>query len=257
MAMAARKARVLVVDDHPMMRAGLIQLINQQIDLACCGEAGTAAEAQAAVGRLKPDVVILDLRLKGGDGLELIKSLVSQFAGLRILVLTQYDAPHYVERALRAGALGYVVKEEAAEAVLGAVRAVLAGEVYLTRALAGRVLHTFIGSLPGTPRAGVEQLTDRELHVLQLLGAGFSTRKIATELMLSFKTIETHRENIKRKLGLRGAAELVHFASEWAREGVCLDRRSVTDATGADRAQFPLPSLLTLLPGATIPSGTD
>jgi DNA-binding NarL/FixJ family response regulator len=218
--MSAPKARVLVVDDHPMMRGGLIQLINRQIDLTCCGEAGTVAEAQVAVARLKPDLVILDLRLKGGDGLELIKSLGSQFAGLRILVLSQYDAPHYVERALRAGALGYVVKEQGAEEVLSALRAVLAGEVYLTRALAARLLHSFVGTMPGTPRAGVELLTDRELHVLHLLGAGMSTREIAAELSLSFKTIETHRENIKRKLGLCGAAELIHYASEWGREQV-------------------------------------
>jgi len=220
-----------------MMRGGLIHLINQQIDLTCCGEAGTVAEAQAAVAKLKPDVVILDLRLKGGDGLELIKSLRSQIAGLRILVLSQYESPHYVERALRAGALGYVVKEQAAEEVLSAIRAVLAGEVYLTRALAARLLHTFVGTVPGTPRAGVEQLTDRELHVLHLLGAGLSTRAIAAELKLSFKTIETHRENIKRKLGLRGAAELIHYASDWGREqvsvvpplpaGPCLETQAV------------------------------
>jgi DNA-binding NarL/FixJ family response regulator len=220
MAIAAPKARVLVVDDHPMMRGGLIQLINQQIDLICCGEAGTVAEARVAVASLNPDLVMLDLRLKGGDGLELIKSLRSEFAGLRILVLSQYETPHYVERALRAGALGYVVKEQAAEEVLTAMRTVLAGEVYLTRALAARLLHTFVGALPGTPRAGVEQLTDRELQVLHLLGAGMSTREIAAELSLSFKTIETHRENIKRKLGLRGAAELVHYASDWGREQV-------------------------------------
>ena len=218
--MAALKARILVVDDHPMMRGGLTQLINQQIDLVCCGEAGTVAEGQSAVARLKPDLVLLDLRLKEGDGLELIKALRSQFPGLRMLVLSQYEAPHYVERALRAGALGYVVKDQAAEEVLTAIRTVLAGEVYLTRTLAARLLNTFVGTLPGTPRAGVERLTDRELHVLHLLGAGMSTRKIAIELCLSFKTIETHRENIKRKLGLHGAAELIHYASEWGRERV-------------------------------------
>jgi DNA-binding NarL/FixJ family response regulator len=220
MAMAIPKARVLVVDDHPMMRGGLIQLVNRQSDLTCCGEAGTVAEAQVAVAQLKPDLVLLDLRLKGGDGLELIKSLRSQYAKLRILVLSQFDAPHYAERALRAGALGYVVKEQAAEEVLSAIRTVLAGEVYLTRALAARLLHTFVGTVPGIPRAGVEQLTDRELHVLHLLGSGMSTREVAIELSLSFKTVETHRENIKRKLGLHGAAELIHYASAWGREQV-------------------------------------
>lgn len=203
-----------------MMRGGLIQLINRQIDLTCCGEAATVAEAQSNTASLKPDLVLLDLRLKEGDGLELIKSLRSQFPALRILVLSQYEAPHYVERALRAGAMGYVVKDQAAEEVLSAIRSVLAGEMYLTRTLAARLLNSFIGTSPGAARAGVELLTDRELHVLHMLGGGLSTRKIAVELNLSFKTIETHRENIKRKLGLRGAAELVHYALEWGREQV-------------------------------------
>jgi DNA-binding NarL/FixJ family response regulator len=209
-----------VVDDHPVMRVGLIRLINQQSDLICCGEAGAVVEAHAAVARLKPDLVLLDLQLKGGDGLELIKSLKSQFAGLLILVFSGYDARHYVERALRAGALGYVLKDQAAEEVLSAMRTVLAGGVCVPGALTDRLLHTFVGTVPGTPRMGVELLTDRELHVLHLLGAGMSTRAIAVELSLSFKTIQAHRERIKRKLGLNGAAELIHYASDWGREQV-------------------------------------
>jgi len=137
---------------------------------------------------------------------------------LRILILTQYDAPLYAERALRAGALGYVVKDQAPDEVLNAIRTVLSGEVYLTRAVAGLLLHKLVGGTTKTSRTGVEKLTDRELHVLQLLGAGLSTREIADHLNLSFKTVETHRENIKSKLGLDGAAELIHFANEWARE---------------------------------------
>ncbi len=212
------KARVLVVDDHPVIRDGLIRLIDKQGDLVCCGEAGTVMEAQIAVAKHKPDLVILDLRLKGRDGLELIKSLKSQFANLCILILSQYDAPLYVERALRAGALGYVVKEQAAEEVLIAIRTVLTGQVYLTPVMASLLLHKFVGTPSKAARAGVEQLTDRELHVLQLLGAGKSTREIAAELNLSFKTIEAHRENIKHKLGLQGAAALIHYATEWVRE---------------------------------------
>ena len=209
-----------MVDDHPLVRNGLIRLISNQRDLACCGEAGTVAEAQAAIAKHKPDLVILDLRLKGGDGLELIKSLKSQIPDLPILILSQYDAPLYIERALRAGALGYVIKDQAAEEVLKAIRTVLSGQVYLTRGMAALLLHKFVGSPPQALRSGVEPLTDRELHVLQLLGAGMSTREIAEELNLSFKTIETHRENMKRKLGLRGAAALVHYASEWSREHI-------------------------------------
>jgi DNA-binding NarL/FixJ family response regulator len=228
-ATAASKIRILVVDDHPIVRSGLSRLINQQGDLICCGEAGTPAEAQEAVTRLKPDLVIMDLRLKGGDGLELIKTLKAQIPELSMLVLSQYEAPFYVERALRAGALGYVVKEQAAEELLSAIRSVLAGEVYLTRAMAARLLHTFIGVAPGAPPTGVERLTDRELQVLHLLGAGMSTRKIAAELNLSFKTIETHRENIKRKLGVRDAAGLILYATEWAREQVSLSPQAVKD----------------------------
>ena len=218
------KARILVVDDHPVVRVGLARLINQQNDLTCCGEAASVSEAQMAVAKYRPDLVILDLRLKGGDGLELIKSVKSQFPKMRILILSQYDAFLYVERALRAGALGYVVKEQAAEEVVNAVRTVLAGDVYLTRGMATRLLHNFIEppSLTQTPRVGIESLTDRELHVLRLLGIGMGTRDIANELNLSFKTIESHRENIKHKLGLRGAAELVHYANNWAQEQISL-----------------------------------
>ncbi len=176
------------------------------------------AEAQSAVARHKPDLVILDLRLRGGDGLELIKSLKAQFPSLRILVLSQHDSPMYVERALRAGALGYVAKDHAAAEVLSAIRTVLAGEVYLAGGMGGLLLHRFVGAGAEAARAGVEQLTDRELHVLQSLGDGRSTREIAAELNLSFKTIQTHRENIKRKLGVRRGAELLHYWSEWVRE---------------------------------------
>ena len=212
-----------------MVRDGLIRLIGQQNDLFCCGEAGTVAETQAAVARHKPDLVILDLRLKGGDGLELIKSLKSQFPDLRILILSQYEAPLYVERALRAGALGYVVKEQAADEVLQAIHTVLGGEVYLTRGMASTLLHKFVGPAPRSTPGTVEPLTDRELHVLELLGSGMSTRQIASELNLSFKTIETHRENIKRKLKLRGASALVHYATEWARQRTSLPPSEVRE----------------------------
>jgi len=216
------KATILVVDDHPMVRDGLVRLISQQNDLVCCGEASTVAETQAAVARHKPDLIILDLRLKAQDGLELIKSLKYQYPGLRILILSQYGAPIYVERAMRAGASGYVVKEQAANEVLDAIRSVLAGEIYLTRGMAALLLRKLLVPKPDVANQSAEPLTDRELHVMQLLGGGLSTRDIATELHVSFKTIESHRENIKRKLGLSDAAALIHFATEWAREQVSL-----------------------------------
>jgi DNA-binding NarL/FixJ family response regulator len=212
------KARVLVVDDHPLVREGLIGLLSQQRDFVCCGEAGTAREALTAVMTHKPDIIILDLRLRGADGLELIKSLKSQIPDLKILILSQYDAPMYAERALRAGAMGYVVKEQASEEVLAALRTVLSGQVYVARGIAALLLHKFVGTGPRVAEGGLQRLTDRELHVMQLLGAGLTTRQIAAELNLSFKTIETHRENLKRKLGLQSAAALVHYATNWAQQ---------------------------------------
>ncbi len=221
------KASILIVDDHPMMRAGLIQLIGMQHDLICCGEADTVADAQVAVAKYKPDLVILDLRLKSGDGLELIKSLKAQYADLRILILSQYEAPMYIERALRAGAQGYVVKEQAAGEVLNAIRTVLAGEVYLARGVASMLLHKFVGPAGRSSSGGVARLNDRELHVLELLGAGMSSREIASELRLSFKTVQTHRENIKRKLDLRTASALIHYATQWSRQYVALPQQDI------------------------------
>ena len=197
-----------------MVRDGLIRLIGQQADLVCCGEAATAEETSAAVNELKPDLVVLDLRLKGADGLELIQILKAAHPEIKILMLSQYDAQIYVERAMRAGARGYLIKDQAADEVLQAIRAVLRGEVYLSREMASLLLGALVGDSK-VPNSSVDSLTNRELQVFQLLGAGLSTREIATELKLSFKTIETHRENIKRKLNLRGAAALVHAANKF------------------------------------------
>jgi DNA-binding NarL/FixJ family response regulator len=205
-----------------MVRDGLLQLIAQHRDLVCCGQADSVATAQSAVVANAPDLVILDLRLRGGDGLELIKTLKSQHPKLKILILSQYEAPMYAERALRAGAMGYLVKEQAAEEVLNAIRTVLTGEVYLTRSMAAVLLQKMVGLKADVSRTGIEHLTDRELHVLNMLGAGLSTRQIAEELKLSFKTVETHRENMKRKLGLRTASALVHYASQWGRKQASL-----------------------------------
>jgi DNA-binding NarL/FixJ family response regulator len=216
------RARVLVVDDHPLVREGLAELINRQEDLVCCGQAGSALEAQVAVAEQQPDLVLLDLRLGHADGLELIRLLRNQSAGLRILAVSQLDQAQYAERALRAGARGYVMKEQATGELLSAVRAVLAGEIYLTRGTAALLLHRLVGAPPKAGRAGLKLLTDRELHVLQLLGAGLSTKEIALELKLSFRTVETHRLSIKRKLRLRGAAELRCYACQWSQEQVTL-----------------------------------
>ncbi len=224
-----KKTRILVVDDHPMMRDSLIRLIEKQDDLVCCGEAGSVAETQLLAAKERPDLAILDLRLKQGDGLELIKSLKAQFPELKILVLSQCEGTIYAERALRAGAAGYLDKEQAAHEVLTAIRTVLSGSVYLTRSLSGLLLRNYFGPRKKTQRSDASPLTDRELHVLELLGAGMSTREIAAALNLSIKTIETHRENIKHKLGLRGAAALTRYATEWVRQKTDFDSSSPPD----------------------------
>jgi DNA-binding NarL/FixJ family response regulator len=214
------KAGILVVDDHPIVRQGLADLLDSQDDFFCCASAGDLVNAQAAVVAHKPDLVLLDLRLGQADGLESIKTLKSRFDKLRIVIISQFDETVYAERALRAGAMGYVMKDQAADEVLGAVRTVLGGAVYLSRAMTNRVLNlNFAGKFQ--PRAAaVEKLTDRELHVLQLLGIGTSTRKIATQLHLSIKTVETYREHLKQKLGLSNSTELVHYATRWVEHRV-------------------------------------
>lgn len=208
------KARILLVDDHPLLREALAQLVNRQSDLICCGEAGTRAEAMQAMATLQPDAVVLDLRLKDADGLELIKAFKAQFPQTHILILSQFEETMYAERTLRAGALGYVMKEQTAEEILNALRAVVSGEIHVSPAMTTLMLRKVLAT-KRPPAANVENLTDRELHVLQLLGASKSTRDIAEELHLSVKTIETYREHLKYKLNLHNSAELVQYARRW------------------------------------------
>lgn len=214
------RKRVLVADDHPIVRDGLVQLINQQPDLVCCGQAATQPEVFAAVTTHRPELLVLDLRLKDGDGLELIKSLRSQHPEVPVLVLSQFDEELYAERALRAGALGYVMKEQASKEVVDAMRTVLAGKIYVTPAMTARLLQKAIAAKPPAADASAENLTDRELQVLQCLGTGLSTREIATKMRLSIKTVETYREHLKHKLGLRNAEELVYYARNWAEKNL-------------------------------------
>ena len=209
-----KKACVFVVDDHPLVRSGLSQLINQQDDMVCAAEADCPAEALKSLSLHNPDLLLLDLRLKNSDGLEFIKTLKLQHPSVRILVLSQFDEELYAERVLRAGANGYIMKENATDEVLKAIRTVLAGEIYLTREMTNHLLKKSIASR--LPRSNdVERLTDRELHVLQLLGTGLSTRKTAEQMKLSVKTIETYREHLKYKLDLDSAAALVQYATQW------------------------------------------
>ena len=206
------RARILVVDDHPIFCQGMGDLLNRQSDVVCCGAAGSIPDAEKAIATQKPDLVLLDLRLGQADGLEAIKGLKAQFPNLRILVISQFDESVYAERALRAGASGYVMKEQATEDVLRAIRAALAGQIYVSPKISMMAVQRILEEKPSAHGAGLNTLSDRELHVFKAVGAGKSSKQIAAELNLSIKTIETYREHIKYKLGLSSGAELVSHA---------------------------------------------
>jgi DNA-binding NarL/FixJ family response regulator len=217
---AERKSRIIVVEDHPLLCAGLMQLIGSQPDLACAGVADNTSDAKRLVERGKPDVMLLDLRLKGGDPLELIKSLRVEHPKVKVLVLSQYDELIFAERSLRAGASGYIMKENAANEVMRAVRKVLAGELYFSDRVAAALVQRTLREKPSGSRVGVESLSDREMQVFQLLGGSFSAREIAEQFHLSRKTVETHCEKIKHKLSLHNVAELKQFARKWVAENL-------------------------------------
>jgi DNA-binding NarL/FixJ family response regulator len=210
------KIKVLLVDDHPILRKGLGQLINAESDMLVCGEAEDSPKAFEAVGTLNPDVMVVDISLKGGNGIELIKNVKARYPDLAVLVLSMHDEALYAERALRAGSLGYIMKEEAIEQVLVAIRRVLTGDIFLSDKMKSRMLQ----QLTGTNRSKgvtnpIESLTDRELEVFRMIGEGRSTRQIAGELHLSVRTVEAYREYIKGKLNLKNSTELVQHAFHW------------------------------------------
>jgi DNA-binding NarL/FixJ family response regulator len=203
------KAKILIVDDHPLMRRGLAALIDSEPDLAVCAEAGNRHAALDAIARRAPDLVIVDLLLEGGeDGLDLVKALKVRCPSVPALVLSMHPEAHYGERALRAGARGYITKQQLGEAVLAAIRRVLAGRIYMSEALGADLASRFVGG-DVNPRSPLATLSDRELQVFRLIGEGRRTREIASILHLSPKTIESYREHLKQKLGIDGAPELV------------------------------------------------
>ena len=215
-----RKSRVVIVEDHPVLCDGLKQLINNQLDLTCSGVADNTADAKRLAEQSQPDLMILDLRLKAGDALDFIKTLRTENPELKVLVLSQYDELLFAERALRAGAYGYIMKENATDEVLRAVRKVLSGELYFSERVAAAVVQRTLREKSAPSRTGIERLSDREMQVFQLLGAAYSPREIAEQFHLSRKTIETHCEKIKHKLSLYTAAELKRFARQWAAENL-------------------------------------
>ena len=210
------KRRILIVDDHPMMRQGLALLINNEPDLATCCEAPTAGQALEAVQRQVPDLVLADITLPDKSGLELIKDLRALHSDLKVLVISMHDESLYAERVLRAGGRGYVMKQEGGAKLLEAIRRVLAGQIHVSEKMSSRILEIFSGRRAEGEASPVENLTDREFEVFQLIGQGKGTRQIAEKLHLSVKTVEVHRVNIKAKLRLESASELIRFAVRWA-----------------------------------------
>ena len=214
---AAGRVRILIVDDHPIFRHGLRDLIEEEPDLAVCAEAGDAGEALQLVRTAKPDVAVVDLSLKGGHGLELIEQIGERDARVRMLVCSVQAESHFAERALRAGAMGYLNKQEAADKLVEALRHILRGEIYVSGPMAKRLLHGLVGG-KRSPQNPVESLTNREIEIFQMIGQGLTTKQIARQLHLSHKTIEAHREKIKTKLGLANSIQLSHCAFQWTRD---------------------------------------
>jgi DNA-binding NarL/FixJ family response regulator len=206
---------VLLIDDHPIVRQGLALLIDREGDLSVCGEADGAHSAFHAIQTLRPDIVVLDISLSGPDGLDVLKEIRMKTASLPVLILSMHDESIYAERAMRAGANGYIMKQEATEKVLVAIRRILQGEVYLSDRLTNTMLQQYVRGVSPTKMSPLVSLTDRELEVFRLIGEGHGTRQIADELHLSVKTIESYQAHIKEKLVLRNARELVQHAIEW------------------------------------------
>lgn len=206
------KRRIFVVDDHPIVRQGLAQLINNESDLVVCGQGEDAYQSLRAIREAGPDLALVDVSLKDSDGIELLKELRASMPQLPVLILSMHDESLYAERALRAGARGYIMKQEAPQTLLSAVRKVLAGEVYVSQKMGATLLQRIVGGKrPGT-ELPMDRLTDRELEVFRMIGAGQSVKEIADKLFLSVKTVEAHREHIKEKLNLKSSAELLRFA---------------------------------------------
>ncbi len=212
----SKKVRILLVDDHPIMRRGLAELINLEKDLVVCGEADSIHTALELIKRHEPDVALVDLSLKNESGLELIKDIHARYPKVLVLVLSMHDELFYAERVLRAGAKGYVMKQQATDLVLVAIRRILGGEVYLSDFMSSKVLRNFTSKKTEKAGSSVDQLSDRELEVFRLIGTGLGTRQIAERLSRSVKTVETYREHIKLKLDLKDSSELVQNAIQWS-----------------------------------------
>lgn len=214
--METDRKRIFIVDDHPVLRHGLEQIINAEADLMVCAEAGDAASALEALRHCRPDLALVDITLTGMNGIELIKHMKTEHERLPVIVLSMHDETLYAMRSLRAGASGYVMKSAPVAQLLEAIRKVLQGQIYVSQIFGAQLIYRTVRGVAGD--SPIEGLTDRELEVLQLIGQGRGSREIAERLHLSVKTIESHRLHIKEKLNLETASELVRFAVEWVNE---------------------------------------
>jgi len=213
-----RRVRVLIVDDHPMTRAGLAHMINHQPDMIVSGEAENAAQALSALEANIPDLVLVDITLPGKSGLELIKDVKAMRPGLPVLVISMHDESLYADRVLRAGARGYITKHEGGEKLMRAMRHVLSGKIYVSENMSAHILEVFSGGQTTLHRSSIENLSDREFEVFELLGEGLAARQIAERLHLSAKTVDAHRANIKEKLKIQTSGELISYAARWIAE---------------------------------------
>jgi DNA-binding NarL/FixJ family response regulator len=218
-ARSSGRRAVFIVDDHAILRQGLALLIDREPDLAVCGDAEDASSALRKIEETKPDVALVDISLNGRDGLDLLKDIRALDPNLPVLILSMLDESFYAERALRAGASGYIMKQEATERVLVAIRRILDGEIYVSERMANRMLHQFAGGGKGGQLSPIAGLTDRELEVFRLIGEGHGTRQIAEELHISVKTVESYQAHIKEKLSLKNARELFQRAIQWTASG--------------------------------------
>ena len=212
---ATRKHRVFLVDDHPLVREGLTNLINEQNDLTVCGEAEDSAGAITGIAKTRPDVVLVDISLKNESGLELVKNLESQFPLVALIVLSMHDEALYAERALRAGARGYVMKRESTKSVLASIRRVMEGGVYVSERVVNSMARRFSSSPKQAESSPVERLSDRELEIFRLLGQGRTTAQIAEDLHLSLKTVQAYCARAKEKFGVSSLGELLRAAIRW------------------------------------------
>jgi len=213
--MPSLKSKILVVDDHPVFREGLVRVLNEEKDLTVCGEAADAVEALRLLRTLKPDLVVVDISLEGMSGIDLTKSIRAHHPHLFILVLSMHKESLYAERALRAGANGYLMKRESGRRLLGAIRHVLQGQTYVSDDFKEHILRGAMGAKEGMESSPAKRLSDREFEIFRMIGQGYGTRQIAEQLNLSMKTVETHREHIREKMNLRNTFELVQQAIQW------------------------------------------